>query len=119
MGFDCPPRQTTADFLTSITSPAERITRPGFEGKTPYTPDQFAAAWHKSDDRAQLLKEIEEFNTMYPVGGEHLQKFTNARRGKVPRQPSKIKTLANWNLQPLSPRIRKFSNMNEFFRVSF
>lgn len=80
MGFDCPLRQTTADFLTSITSPAERITRKGFEGKTPFTPDEFAAAWHKSDDRAQLLKEIEEFNTAYPVGGEHLEKFTNARR---------------------------------------
>ena len=27
MGFDCPLRQTTADFLTSLTSPAERIVR--------------------------------------------------------------------------------------------
>lgn len=80
MGFDCPLRQTTADFLTSITSPAERITRKGFEGKTPFTPDEFAAAWHKSDDRSQLMKEIEEFNTAYPVGGEQLEKFTNARR---------------------------------------
>lgn len=80
MGFDCPARQTTADFLTSITSPAERVTRPGFEGKTPYTPDEFAAAWHKSEDRAQLLREIDEFNQQYPVGGENLALFKTSRK---------------------------------------
>ncbi|RAL67057.1 hypothetical protein DID88_007837 [Monilinia fructigena] len=60
LGFECPPRQTTADFLTSITSPAERIIRPGYEGKTPYTPDEFAAVWQKSEDRAQLPREIDQ-----------------------------------------------------------
>lgn len=85
MGFECPLRQTTADFLTSLTSPAERVIRPGFEGKTPYTPDEFAAAWQKSDDRAQLLKEIAEFDTQYPVGGQELENF------KVSRQAAQAK----------------------------
>ncbi|KAK0121069.1 hypothetical protein ONS96_011252 [Cadophora gregata f. sp. sojae] len=80
MGFDCPPRQTTGDFLTSITSPAERVTRPGFEGKTPYTPDEFAAAWYKSDDRAKLMRDIEEFDTLYPIGGPSLELFKEGRR---------------------------------------
>ena len=80
MGFECPLRQTTADFLTSITSPAERIVRAGFEGKTPYTPDEFAAAWQKSEDRAQLLRDIDEFERLYPVGGEYLEKFKTSRR---------------------------------------
>lgn len=83
MGFDCPQRQTTADFLTSLTSPAERITRKGFEGRVPSTPDEFAAAWQKSEDRAQLLREIDEFDRQYPIGGEQLTKFTEARRGKL------------------------------------
>jgi ATP-binding cassette subfamily G (WHITE) protein 2 (PDR) len=48
LGFDCPARQTTADYLTSLTSPAERIVRPGFENKTPFTPDEFAAVWYNS-----------------------------------------------------------------------
>jgi ATP-binding cassette subfamily G (WHITE) protein 2 (PDR) len=82
MGFECPPRQTTADFLTSLTSPAERIVRKGFEGKTPYTPDEFAAAWQKSEDRAQLLKEIDEFDREFPIGGEALEKFKESRRGR-------------------------------------
>jgi len=81
MGFECPPRQTTADFLTSITSPAERIVRKG-AGRTPFTPDEFAAAWHKSDDRAQLLQDIDEFDGLYPIGGEYLEKFKESRRGK-------------------------------------
>jgi len=80
MGFDCPSRQTTADFLTSITSPAERLTRPGFEGKTPYTADEFAAAWQKSDDRALLMRDIEEFDSQYPIGGAQLEKFKDSRR---------------------------------------
>ncbi|KAJ3500501.1 hypothetical protein NM208_g17128 [Fusarium decemcellulare] len=33
LGFECPPRQTTPDFLTSMTAPLERVVRPGFEGK--------------------------------------------------------------------------------------
>jgi ATP-binding cassette subfamily G (WHITE) protein 2 (PDR) len=81
MGFDCPSRQTTADFLTSLTSPAERLVRPGFEGRVPHTPDEFAAAWQKSEDRAQLLREIDEFDRQYPIGGEQLEKFKTSRRG--------------------------------------
>ena len=85
MGFDCPERQTTADFLTSLTSPLERIVRPGFEHSTPKTPDEFAAAWHKSADRAELLREIEKFETQYPIGGDHLEKFKEGRRAQQAR----------------------------------
>ncbi len=43
MGFHCPERQTTPDFLTSLTNAQERVVRPGFENKVPRTPDEFAA----------------------------------------------------------------------------
>jgi len=80
LGFECPVRQTTADFLTSLTNPAERVVRKGFEGKTPHTPDQFAAVWQKSKDRAHLLNEIKEFDSQYPIGGPSLDKFKNSRK---------------------------------------
>jgi ATP-binding cassette subfamily G (WHITE) protein 2 (PDR) len=83
MGFECPERQTTADFLTSLTSAAERIVRPGFENSTPRTPDEFAAVWRKSEDRARLMRDIEEFERQYPVGGEQLQKFQESRRAVI------------------------------------
>ncbi|KAL8992956.1 MAG: hypothetical protein Q9188_007456, partial [Gyalolechia gomerana] len=80
LGFECPPRQTTADFLTSLTNLAERVVRKGFEGKTPYTPDEFAAVWQKSEDRARLLQEIEEFDSQFPIGGPSLNDFKHSRK---------------------------------------
>jgi len=82
MGFECPLRQTTADFLTSLTSPVERIVREGFEGKVPQTPDEFAHVWQKSEDRAQLLREIDEFDAEFPIGGPQVEKFKASRIGK-------------------------------------
>ena len=80
MGFDCPERQTTADFLTSLTSPAERVVRAGFENAVPRTPDEFAAAWKNSKEYRKLMQEIEEYDRTYPLGGEALQKFIDSRR---------------------------------------
>ncbi|KAI9367195.1 ABC-2 type transporter-domain-containing protein [Aspergillus egyptiacus] len=80
MGFECPDRQTTADFLTSLTSPSERIVRKGFEGRVPQTPDEFAAAWKNSDAHAKLMREIEEYNQEFPLGGESVGRFIESRR---------------------------------------
>ncbi|KAL2838015.1 ABC-2 type transporter-domain-containing protein [Aspergillus pseudoustus] len=80
MGFECPERQTTADFLTSLTSPAERIVRKGFEGRVPQTPDEFAAAWKNSSAHAKLIREIEEYNQEFPLGGESVNRFVESRR---------------------------------------
>nr|POE54265.1 zeb2-regulated abc transporter 1 [Quercus suber] len=80
MGFECPPRQTTADFLTSITNPSERRIRPDFRGKSPSTPDEFAAAWQNSGDRARLMNEIDAFDKRYPLGGPSDEVFKRSRR---------------------------------------
>jgi ABC-type multidrug transport system ATPase subunit len=85
LGFESPLRQTTADFLTSLTNPAERVVRKGFEGTTPYTPDEFAAAWQKSEDRARLLQEIEEFDSQYLIGGPSLDEFKCSRKASQAR----------------------------------
>ncbi|KAK9470227.1 ABC-2 type transporter-domain-containing protein [Dipodascopsis tothii] len=79
LGFDCASRQTTGDFLTSLTNPAERIVRPGCEGRVPHTPDDFARCWKESDIRQKLLVEIDDFNAKYPIGGEQQQLFTRSR----------------------------------------
>lgn len=85
MGFDCPPRQTTGDFLTSITNPAERIIRAGFEGTTPSTPDEFETAWHGSEERARLLKDVAQFDTEFPIGGSALDQFKRSRQASQAR----------------------------------
>ncbi|CAI7608425.1 unnamed protein product [Penicillium glandicola] len=80
MGFQCPDRQTTADFLTSLTSPAERIVKPGFENMVPRTPDEFAAAWKNSAAYKELQKEIADYDQQYPIGGESFDKFVESRK---------------------------------------
>jgi ATP-binding cassette subfamily G (WHITE) protein 2 (PDR) len=80
LGFECAPRQTTPDFLTSLTNPAERIICPGYEGKTPGTPDEFAAIWHGSAERAKLLREISDFDAQYPLGQPSVDRLKLSRK---------------------------------------
>ncbi|KAK4549777.1 hypothetical protein LTR36_005078 [Oleoguttula mirabilis] len=82
LGFQCPDRQTTADFLTSMTSSQERVVKPGYENRVPRTPDDFAAAWKSSLERKQLMEDIEAYEHKYPYEGEHYDKFVESRRAQ-------------------------------------
>lgn len=98
LGFECPARQTTPDFLTSMTSPLERVVRPGFEGKAPRTPDEFAALWKKSAAYAKLQNEIEEYKVAHPFGGldaEGFRAHKRAQQSKANRAKSPF-TLDYW-----------------------
>ncbi|KAK0638318.1 ZEB2-regulated ABC transporter 1 [Lasiodiplodia hormozganensis] len=85
LGFECPDRQTTPDFLTSMTSPAERIIRPGYENLAPRTADEFARRWKASQARMELLEDIENYNRRYPIGGEDSAKFSESFRAQQSR----------------------------------
>jgi ABC-type multidrug transport system permease subunit/ABC-type multidrug transport system ATPase subunit len=85
MGFECPARQTDADFLTSMTSALERVVRPGFEDRVPRTPDEFAARWKDSAEHAALLTQIEAYEQKYPLGGETAQRFAESRKEQKAR----------------------------------
>lgn len=80
LGFDCPARQTTPDFLTSMTSPQERVIRPGFEARAPRTPDEFAAAWKNSAAYTKLQQEIEEYKQEHPINGPEAEQFRQIKR---------------------------------------
>ena len=82
MGWHCPDRQTTADFLTSLTNPEERIPKPGFEQKVPRTPDEFAKAWETSSVRAKLLADIEQFEKDAPLHGQEVENLKKARKAQ-------------------------------------
>lgn len=75
MGWFCPPRQTTGDFLTSVTNPVERIAQQGFENRVPRTASDFESYWHNSPEYRACLQEIEEVEEEYPVGGPALEEF--------------------------------------------
>ncbi|KAI0123219.1 P-loop containing nucleoside triphosphate hydrolase protein [Xylariales sp. AK1849] len=80
LGYHCPDRETTADFLTSLTNPLERVVEPGFESKVPRTPVEFAEVWKKSAARAQVLREIRTFEEAYPMQGHQLGQLKAARK---------------------------------------
>ena len=83
MGFHCTERATTGDYLTSLTNPAERIVREGFEHRVPRTPDEFALRWQQSDERARLIEEINQFEKAYPLGGDSFQAFQHSRKATM------------------------------------
>ncbi|KAF4119572.1 ABC-type branched-chain amino acid transport system, ATPase component [Geosmithia morbida] len=63
LGFDCPDRWTTPDFLTSVSDDHERSIRPGWENRIPRTPEAFSELYRRSEARRQNLADMEEFES--------------------------------------------------------
>ena len=80
MGWFCPKRQTTGDFLTSVTNPQERKTRDGYERRVPRTPDEFERYWRASPQYAAVLAEIKQHEEEFPIGGQVIQEFQESHR---------------------------------------
>lgn len=62
MGYHCPERQTTADFLTAVTSPQERKVNREFIEKgihVPQTPKEMSDHWLKSENYKALMQQID------------------------------------------------------------
>ncbi|KAK3312070.1 putative ABC transporter [Apodospora peruviana] len=68
LGFERAPRQTTADFLTSLTS-SERRVQAGCERSVPRTPDDFVARWKRSSAYQSMVDDISTFDLTFPLGG--------------------------------------------------
>ncbi|KAK5212039.1 hypothetical protein LTR41_002281 [Exophiala xenobiotica] len=60
MGWSCPPRQTTPDFLTSVTNASERQPRGDFVGKVPTTAIEFEAYWRSSEEYQTCITELSQ-----------------------------------------------------------
>ncbi|GMG21613.1 unnamed protein product [Ambrosiozyma monospora] len=112
MGWKCPARQTTADFLTSITSPEERVAKAGWEHKVPKSPKEFADYWKSSPEYAELCENIdshisfcEENHSAESYKSAHIAKQSDHIRPGSPFTVSfwmqiKILALRNfWRLQ--------------------
>ncbi|KAF7554878.1 hypothetical protein G7Z17_g2591 [Cylindrodendrum hubeiense] len=94
MGWHCPQRQTTGDFLTSVTNAQERIAIPGMENKVPRTAEDFEKYWRESPEHAALQSQVEKYEEEFPVDpqGHHI---TAMREGKNLGQSK--------NVRPKSP----------------
>ena len=61
LGFHCPERETTSDFLTSVTDPKQRIIREGYEAKAPRSAEEFERAYKDSDTYRRVLADVEDY----------------------------------------------------------
>lgn len=92
-GWVCPPRQTTGDFLTSVTNPGERQVQPGMENRVPRTPEDFEKFWLNSPEYTQLQKEIADYEEEYPLEADssaaiELQEKKRGKQAKHTRPKS-------------------------------
>lgn len=92
MGWYCPPRQTTGDFLTSVTNPLERQAREGFEDKVPRTADDFDRYWRNSEEYKTLRRDIDEYESQHPLNDtgevEELRAYKYQQQAKHVRKGS-------------------------------
>lgn len=79
MGFECPEAQTTPDFLTSMSSPAQRVIKPGFENQVPRTAEDFAKRWKESPEHEVLVSQIDQYMAEHPLNSTDLEEFASSR----------------------------------------
>lgn len=84
MGWACPPRQTTGDFLTSVTNHANRKPRPGYESRVPRTAADFESYWRASGQYKALQWEINENRSQAYKNAADIQ-FKESRRAAQAR----------------------------------
>jgi ATP-binding cassette subfamily G (WHITE) protein 2 (SNQ2) len=61
LGYHCPERQTTPDFLTAVTDAAERRFLEGFETTAPRGPEELEKAFRKSEHFQKVLADIDDY----------------------------------------------------------
>ncbi|KAI1981745.1 GTPase-activating protein [Ophidiomyces ophidiicola] len=112
MGWLCPPRQTTGDFLTSVTNPQERRARQGFEGKVPRTALEFEQHWHKSRAFVDLQDAIQRNEGEYPIVSEALAEQRQAhQQAQAKHVPKKSPYTVNIFMQLKLCMVRAYQRM--------
>ncbi|PIA89663.1 Brefeldin A resistance protein [Cercospora beticola] len=79
LGFECPDRQTTADFLTSVTDPVERRFREGYADRAPKTPEELEKAFRSSPAYQRAQEDVRDYeNYLKETDYEDTERFENA-----------------------------------------
>ena len=79
LGFERPPRWTTADFLTPVTDPHEQRIQADWESRIPRSPEQFAAAYQKSQIYRSSLRDIADFEQRMEQESQNKRSTKNAK----------------------------------------
>lgn len=63
LGFHCPDRETTADFLAAVTDPKQRVVREGYEARVPRSAEDFERAFKSSEAYKRVLVDLGDYET--------------------------------------------------------
>jgi len=61
LGFHCPDRETTADFLAAVTDPKQRVVREGYEARIPRSAEDFGRAFKSSEAYQRVFADLEDY----------------------------------------------------------
>jgi len=89
IGYYCPDRQTTADFLTACTDPKGRRFRDDFDGPIPKGAAELEAAFRNSNVYTAVLKDVDEYEKLLEETSH-----ADARQFKESVQETKSKTVS-------------------------
>lgn len=113
LGYECPPRQTTPDFLTSITDPVERKFRKGFEDKAPRGPDALEKAFRSSENYQTVLNDVAAYETELKESD-----YADARELEQTVREQKSKTVSKGSVYTVSfPRQVLACTIREFWLI--
>ncbi|KIW03844.1 uncharacterized protein PV09_05143 [Verruconis gallopava] len=97
LGYHCPERQTTPDFLTSVTDPSERKFREGFENSAPRGPVELEKAFRDSEYFQKVLADIEDY-----CRSQKESDFADARQFAQTARELKSKTVTKKSVYTVS-----------------
>lgn len=96
-GWQPKPRQSTPDFLTSLSQPTEREPIPGMDKVVPRSAKEFNDLWRQSDIYKELLIEIDEYNASHTPNAAGDTAFRHATRTRQDSKlPDKTAYVAGW-----------------------
>jgi ABC-type multidrug transport system ATPase subunit len=79
LGFHCPERQTTADFLTAVTDPVERKFREGYEDSAPKTSEELERSFRSSSNYQKVIDDMTDYeNYLKETNYEDANQFEGA-----------------------------------------
>lgn len=107
LGFHCPERETTADFLTGITDPTQRVYREGFEAKVPKTAEELERAFRSSSNYKRVLTDVEAYekeigNADY-INTQEFKQSVKEQKSKTVSEKSNF-TVSFWSQVVVSER---------------
>ncbi|KAF2138841.1 uncharacterized protein K452DRAFT_320945 [Aplosporella prunicola CBS 121167] len=92
LGYFCPERQTTPDFLTAITDPTERRFREGFEHRAPKTAEDLEKVYRSSEVYQGVLRDIQDYERHLEqssyADAKEFEQTTKEQKSKTVREKS-------------------------------